>query len=177
MKNLNVVLSVLVLSIINTACGNMSSPTSQIGSGSMNTQISGGSLSAASQCAAAPNVTGQGYNNSLSNQYRACNGGTATSVKIFAEDTTLKNVCVYPVRVVGTSVAVYSQYAQCGSTNSVGVTVNFGIQSINAVYVVDYDVRAAFNYCLAFSAAGNGSLSACAAAQNIGANYGYGLFQ
>jgi hypothetical protein len=178
MKNLNVVLSVLVLSVVSTACGNMSSPNSQLGSSGYNTPIGNTGLSANSQCAASPNVVGQGYNSSLSNQYRACNGGSASAVKIYAEDSQIKNVCVFPATANGTSIAVFANAAQCGTTNNTtGLTVNFGASGANAVYIVDYNVRAAFNYCLAYSAAGNGSLSACAAAQGIGASYGFGLIQ
>lgn len=179
MKNLNSILSVLVLSIISTACGNIQSgsglnnASSNYSNGIDNSSNNG---SSASQCASSPNVVGQGYNNSLQNQYRVCNAGAVGTIKLFAEDQATKNICVFPVKVVGTQIAIMPQFAKCTTITSNGTTMAFGNLSMNAAYVVDYNAVALFQQCVMWSAAGQGSLSACASQYGIGGYYGYGQF-
>lgn len=175
MKNFKAIVSVLVLAVISTACGNIQS--SNLGKTTSSNAI--GSMAAIDQCSSAPNVTGQGYNNDLQNQYRVCSSPSSASVntiKIFAEDQSSKNVCVYPVRVNGSQVAIYPQYVQCTTTRNSGTSLSFGNLTFNAVYVVDSNVASQFNFCVNYSISTGSSLSACASQQNIGLNYGYGQF-
>ena len=178
MKNLNAVLSVLVLSVISTACGNVQNQ------GGLNKSSYGTSTtistSAQEQCSTSANVVGQGYNNSLQTQYRVCVSSTSTAtantIQIFAEDQVSRNVAIYPVRIVGNLIAIYPSYAQSVTLRTAGTQVSFGALAANAVYVVDSAAVAKFNQCISYSASGNGSLSACASNNNISLNYAYGQF-
>lgn len=177
MKNLNAVLSVLVLSVVSTACGNIQNQGLNTNSYSSTATIA---TSVQEQCSTSPNVVGQGYNNALQNQYRVCASSTSTatanSIQIFAEDQVSRNVVIYPVRIVGNQIAIYPSYAQSVTLRTSGTQVSFGALAANAVYVVDSVAAARFNTCISYSASGNGSMSACASSQNISLNYAYGQF-
>ena len=175
MKNLNGLLSVLVLSIVSTACGNIQS--GQLNSANYGIGSNGGNgLTGAAACASSPNVVGQGYNNSLQNQYRVCNAGSVGNITLYPEDDATKNICVIPVKVVGSQSAVFTQFAKCTTIKASGVSMSFGNLGFNAVYVVDYNAAYQFNRCLAQAVAGGYSLPACASQAGIGGYYAYGQF-
>jgi hypothetical protein len=180
MKNLNSVIGLLVLSIISTACGTIAdSKGLNQGNGTAYGSVATGSnpyYTASSACSTSTNVTGQGFNNTLSNQYRVCNSGTTGSIKVFPEDGSSKQVCIVPMKMTGTQTAAFAAYTYCTTVQATGTTINFNGLNANAVYVVDYTAYSRFSYCMQQSNAGMMSVSTCASQYNISANYGYGQF-
>ena len=132
--------------------------------------------SAASQCSPTANVTGQGYNSSVQNQYRVCRTSITGTINLFPEDGTTKQICVYPVVTNGSQAGVYAQAMKCTTISGSGISLNFTGVNMNAAYIVDYAASQAFQTCLSWSASGMGSVSTCAAQLGISAQYGFGQF-
>jgi|GEM_PF-2615148 len=178
MKNLKALLSLVVLSVVSTACGNMASsvPDGSAWSATGYTQNGNYTNTAASQCAPTANVTGQSYTSSVQSQYRVCRTSVTGTINLFPEDGTTKQICVYPVITNGSQAGVYTQAAKCTTISASGISLNFIGVNMNAAYIVNYAVSQAFQTCLSWSASGMGSVSTCAAQYGISAQYGYGQF-
>lgn len=134
------------------------------------------------RCSPMPNVTGQGYYNSLDRQFRVCKGtnigGATSQIAIFPEDAANKQVCVFPVQAVNGRPAVFvvnpytapaGRYlVQCGGIAGSGSVMNFSNVNFQGAYIVNYSDAANFAGCIA-----TGDAASCAVNSNIGYSLGY----
>ena len=134
------------------------------------------------QCSAMPNVSGTGFSNTIDREFRVCKGtavgAPATTLAIFPEDQTQKQVCLFPLQVsngqasivvVNPYVAPIGRYAvQCGVIATGGASMSFGSLQFQGGYIVNYSDAAQFAYCIS-----TGNISNCAINSNIGYSVGY----
>ena len=184
MKNLKLLVSIIAVSVLSTACGNMTAPSSSTGTVVSSLNASGNNASGSSlaeKCSLAPNVMSLSDNGDVQSQYRACaNGSTTGSMQLFKADAAQVTVCIFPARVTNQSISLFvsnpyapveSRYvSQCTTTRNPGIVVNFSGLNFNAVYVVSANDANNMAACIS-----SGQVASCAA--YMGFQFSYGQFK
>jgi len=179
------VISVLGLAIIASACGNIQQqPYDNLQTSSYgqitNSSAANPYLSAAQSCSENPNIVSPQYQYATQSQYRACKAtnNNSLNVQIFTADNSVKNVCVFPIQIIGTTTnpfiinpyaPVQSRFAfQCVTVaKDTGATMSFGSLPISGIMVVDQTDAFSFAGCLA-----SGTFTTCAS--NLSITYSLG---
>ena len=182
MKNLKGIFTVVALSALGSACGNLTPPNQTSSSVNQASASTTAASNAADQCSSVANITASASEDTLQTEYRACPANTAATVNIYAADATAKGICVFPALSNGSGAAPLlngSPYAPIATrfisscTNVAaggGIQITFSGVNYDSLYIVPQESAAMMANCLQYM-----DVNGCASA--FGFTFSVGKFK